>query len=374
MKKITRKFICALMLLFLYSTMAFSETDDKNLIQMAILLDTSGSMDGLINQAKTQLWKIVNEFAIAKKDGKNPNLEVALYEYGKDSISRKKGHLRMIVPLSNDLDKISDELFKLTTNGGEEYCGQVIDSSVKNLKWNKSNDVFKVIFIAGNEAFTQGTLNYIDAVKNSIANGIIVNTIFCGDMQEGIDSKWKHGADLADGKYMNIDQNTQSVAIDAPQDDEIIKLGKELNKTYIHFGYQGAKMKENQLAQDSNALSMGKSSMINRSLTKSKKIYKNTSWDLVDAVEEESIEVEKIKKDDLPDEMKNMTKEEKKEFVTKMKKTRDNLNKQLEKLEKERRSFIFEEQKKKSKENTLDTVIINTIREQVSKKNFKFEE
>lgn len=46
-------------------------------IQLAILLDTSSSMDGLIDQAKSQLWKIVNELAVSKKNGKSIELFVA---------------------------------------------------------------------------------------------------------------------------------------------------------------------------------------------------------------------------------------------------------------------------------------------------------
>ncbi len=105
--------------------------NDDNLIQIAILLDASNSMDGLIDQAKSQLWKIVNEFALAKRDGKTPRLEVAFFEYGKSSLPSLSGYIRQIVPLSTDLDKISDELFKLTTNGGDEYCGRVIDDATE---------------------------------------------------------------------------------------------------------------------------------------------------------------------------------------------------------------------------------------------------
>lgn len=64
----------------------------------------------------------------------------------------------------------------------------------------------------------------------------MVNTIFCGNYDEGIQTMWKDGADISDGKYMNIDQNAEIVHIDAPQDHEIVKLGQELNKTYIAFG------------------------------------------------------------------------------------------------------------------------------------------
>src|SRR5687768_7228371 len=84
-------------------------------VQLAILLDTSNSMDGLIDQAKTQLWTIVNEFIRAKKDGKPPRMEIALYEYGKASLPAQEGYVRLILPLTDDLDKVSEELFALKT-------------------------------------------------------------------------------------------------------------------------------------------------------------------------------------------------------------------------------------------------------------------
>ena len=87
-------------------------------IQVAILLDTSNSMDGLINQARTQLWKIVNEFTIIRLGGKTPKLEVALYEYGNNGLPAQESFLRMVVPLTGDLDKVSEAMFALKTNGG----------------------------------------------------------------------------------------------------------------------------------------------------------------------------------------------------------------------------------------------------------------
>src|SRR6185436_9201473 len=107
------------------------------------------SMSGLIEQAKSQLWKIVNEFINAKQNGKRPDLEVALFEYGKSSLKASDGYIRLIVPLTNYLDKISEELFALTTHGGEEYCGWVIQDAVTKLTWSKQPNDFKAIFIAG---------------------------------------------------------------------------------------------------------------------------------------------------------------------------------------------------------------------------------
>jgi hypothetical protein len=96
---------------------------DVPVVQLAILLDTSNSMDGLIAQAKTQLWNIVNEFATAKQDGKAPRVQVALYQYGNNGLSKEKGWVQQVLPLTDDLDKLSEQLFALKTNGGKEYCG-----------------------------------------------------------------------------------------------------------------------------------------------------------------------------------------------------------------------------------------------------------
>ena len=134
--------------------------EKKPLVQIAILLDTSGSMEGLIEQAKSQLWKISNEFIKARQEGLAPTVQVALYEYGKSSLAQESGWIRQILPLTTDLDKVSEELFALRTNGGEEYCGWVIKRAVEDLEWSPASDAYKVIFIAGNEPFTQGPVKY----------------------------------------------------------------------------------------------------------------------------------------------------------------------------------------------------------------------
>lgn len=345
----------------------------KPVIQLAILLDTSGSMDGLIEQAKTQLWKIVNEMATAKQDGESPMLEVGLYEYGKDSIPASENYLRMITPLTTDLDLISEELFKLKTNGGSEYCGTVIQSAVKGLKWNKDNNQLKVIFIAGNEPFTQGSVDYKESCKEAVTNGIIVNTIFCGDNTEGINTFWKDGADRADGKYMNIDHNQKIVHIPAPQDKEINDLGKQLNTTYIAYGQGGAAKKMRQEAQDTNAASVSPQALAQRSVAKTKKMYTNVDWDLVDASKEGNVKVEELEEEALPEEMKKMSKKERKEYIEKKQKEREGIQKKINDLSKERDKYVAEQRKKEAGADTLDDAIVTAVRSQATKKNYKFE-
>ena len=347
----------------------------KPLIQMAILLDTSSSMDGLIAQAKSQLWKVVNEFIRSKRGGFRPEIQVALYEYGKSSIPSGEGYLRMISPLTTDLDKVSEELFALKTNGGQEYCGQVIQAATRSLAWSKSNRDLKVIFIAGNEPFTQGRVDYRKAVREAVAQGIIVNTIHCGSRQAGINGKWKDGAMLADGNYMNIDQNRKVVHIAAPQDVEIEKLGGELNKTYVGYGRRGSKAKKRQAAQDSNAESAAAGSMTQRAVFKASPNYSNADWDLVDAQKKGKVKVDKMKAEELPDELRKMDGAERTKYLEKQGKKRTEIQAKIRNLNAERRKYVSEKQKKMSSsgDDTLDAAMIKSVREQASKKKFEFE-
>ncbi len=250
--------VFAIHLLAMQPQAATKETKTP-VVQIALLLDTSNSMDGLINQAKGQLWKIVNEFINAKQNGQRPELQVALYEYGKATLSASGGYIRQIQPFTTDLDKLSEELFALKTNGGDEYCGWVIREAVRNLGWSKSSDDYKAIFIAGNEPFTQGPVKFQDSCKEAITRGILVNTIHCGDEQTGSSTGWRDGALLAEGRFMFIDQDRAVVHFKAPQDEEISRLGVELNKTYIGYGALGREGLARQTKQDDNASSFSSS-------------------------------------------------------------------------------------------------------------------
>lgn len=351
-----------------------AKPDTTPIVQLAILLDTSSSMDGLIEQAKGQLWRIVNEFISAKQNGKRPELEVALYEYGKSSLSASSGWIRQIVPLTNDLDKISEELFKLTTNGGEEYCGWVIKDAVERLAWSKSPDAFKAIFIAGNEPFTQGPVNYAASCKAAIEKGILVNTIHCGDQATGVQTKWQDGALLAEGKYMVIDHNQAVVHFEAPQDKDIARLGVELNKTYIAFGHAGQANLARQSTQDANSAALApQDSSVQRALSKSSAYYCNSSWDLVDACKGTNFNLSALKKEELPAEMQKLTETERKAYVETKTKEREKIQQEINRLSSGRTKFVAEQSKKHSASNTLDTVVVTTVREQAMKWNYRFE-
>lgn len=345
-------------------------------IELAILLDTSGSMQGLINQARSQLWKIVNELATAKQHGKVPVMKVALYEYGKSSLPASEGFLRQIMPLTENLDQLSEELFGLKTNGGEEYCGQVIQAATNGLKWSDSNESLKLIFIAGNEDFNQGKVDYKVACPAAIAKGISINTIFCGPEQTGIQTGWKEGALIADGSYLSIDQGVRVVTPKTPYDQKLSELSQNINKTYLFYGSKKEQQKSSasQNSADNLAGNSSPASGADRAAFKGSGRYR-VKADLVEAVVGKKVDLNKISEEELPIEFKKLTKEERITLIEKKQKDRQSIQLEIQQLTKKRNEFIAAEMKKQknqTKNSTFDTAVIKALKSQAVKKNFQF--
>ncbi|WP_347373901.1 vWA domain-containing protein [Aequorivita sp. Q41] len=351
---------------------ATAQTPKKqHYIKVALLLDTSNSMDGLIDQAKAQLWEIVNELSYAKYHNNRPKLQIALYEYGNDNLSAYNNYIRKLLSFTEDLDDVSKELFSLTTNGGSEYCGTVIQEALDKLDWGSESDDLKMIFIAGNEAFDQGRLNYKDATTNAKEKGVIVNTIFCGNYEHGIDSYWKDGAQRTYGDYMAINQNQQTVYVPSPYDDVIIQLNVNLNKTYVPYGSSGSHKVRVQKEQDENAAEYSIANAVSRTISKGSHLYTNSSWDLVDAEAEADFKYEKLKKEDLPQELKGMNSLEIKKYLKAKRAEREAIQKQIMELNEKRRTYVAEQTNKA--QNGLENAMLEAIKKQAQQKNYSWE-
>jgi hypothetical protein len=311
-------------------------------VQVALLLDTSNSMDGLINQARTQLWRIVNEFANLKLAGKTPALEVALYEYGNDGLPAAEGFIRLVVPFTSDLDKISEALFALKTYGGQEFCGRVIDCATRQLTWSTGPRDLRAIFIAGNEPFTQGDFDYRKACQAAAAKAVTVSTIFCGPREEGIQTSWEQGAKLADGSYLNIDQNQVAVDLPAPQDKDLAKLSEELNRTYLAYGDAKARKEaaSRQVAQDANAAQSAVSSAASRAGFKASNLYRNAGWDLIDAVQEGKVKLDDLTVEQLPEELQKLPPADRKTLVEKKMQERQAIQTKIQTLSADRNTYL----------------------------------
>jgi hypothetical protein len=369
---------CVLLVAFLFTGFTTDKPvvvapEKGQTIMIALLLDTSNSMDGLIDQAKSQLWKIVNEVAAAQSGGGNqPNIKLALYEYGNDGLSPDEGHIRQVSPLSEDLDVISEKLFSLRTNGGNEFCGEVIQASLNQLSWSASNADLKMIFIAGNESFTQGSVSYELACRAAKEKGVVVNTIYCGDINDAITLDWKRGAELTGGAFMSIEQNSRTVYVPTPYDGQIAALNDKLNATYVYYGASGEYRKEQQIVQDKNAASYGIANLAERSFCKSSHAYKNSSWDLVDAVSDNEKVLAEIKSDDLPDEMRTMSLEQRTAYIRQKSEERAKIQAEIQSLNEKRQEYIFANISQSSKDKMLDASMMNAIKEQGSTKNLKW--
>ena len=367
-------------------------TGTRAAVDVAILLDTSNSMDGLIKQAKSQLWKIVQQFADAKKNGQTPLLRVSVFEYGNTNLPASEGYVRQVIQLTDDLDKVSEALFALTTNGGDEYCGTVIDEAVKRLDWNNEPNSYKAIFIAGNEPFTQGSMDYQIACKKAIGAGIVVNTIHCGEYQQGISGKWQHGAELAEGEYLNIDQDRAVVHIQCPQDKIIIELNAELNKTYLWYGKRDVRTRfhENQQAQDFNASEYGglasraaiKAGGIGGSLPSAaggapvemkSGVYNNVGRDLVDTYLADADSLKKLEESELPEDMQFMDAESRQKHIQSMAAQRAEIQQKIAAAAKERQSYLDAEEAKLAKETgvaTLGDAVSSAVQKQLQASGF----
>ncbi len=329
-----------------------SSKDNK--IQVALLLDTSNSMDGLIDQAKSRLWNIVNTLTTLKYNGQAPQIEIALYEYGNDGI-REENYIRQVTPLTQDLDLVSEKLFALRTNGGSEYCGAVIRDASMNLNWDGNEKSMKLIYIAGNEPFDQGRVNYKEVISKAKSKNIYTNTIFCGSRDEGIQTFWQNGASLGDGKYFNIDSDRKVIYIETPYDVRISECNTKLNDTYIFYGSHGSEYKLKQAAQDRNAEVQSVSNYVERAVAKSKKnAYKNDHWDLVDKAEKDAGFIATVKEDALPAELKGKSTEEIKKAVAVKSAERGKIQKEIEELSKKRQSYIDAEMKKRGTSDSDD--------------------
>ncbi|HAY82638.1 MAG TPA: VWA domain-containing protein [Planctomycetaceae bacterium] len=340
----------------------------KRKVQIAILLDNSGSMRGLIDQARSELWRVVNEFVGAKLGGVHPDLEVAVYHYGRPPATQ-------LVPLTDDLDRVSEALFGIPVSGGSEYCGQVIQKATRELAWSDSNRDLKLIFIAGNEPFFQGPVDYRAACRDAIERDIVVNTIHCG---HGIPSDWREAARLADGKAINIDHNEVAVHIESPQDKRIAELGIAVNKTYLAFGVEGQAAAMRQEAQDANAKKLSLSSSVQRGLAKANAYYKNARWDLCDACREGKVDLATIKAEQLPEVMRPMNLQQRRDYVKQMQEKRASIQKEINQLNVARKKYVAQEREKRKQQDgtaqTLDQAVITAIRSQAKGKDLVFPE
>ncbi|MCI0739224.1 MAG: VWA domain-containing protein [Gemmataceae bacterium] len=342
-------------------------------VDVALCLDVSGSMQGLITSAKNKLWDIVNELAKAKP---TPRLRVALYSYGHSTYDAKKGWVRKELDLTTDLDMLYQKLFALTINGGDEYVGRVSRDAVVEQKWSEEKNALKLIFVAGNEPASQDPLvSMKQAAEIAKGKGILINPIYCGGSDDGDASSWRELAGLSGGRFASINQN-QQIAINTPVDKDLAKLANELNATYVAYGksqWKGA----NQATQTANSAQFGPANLAARVQAQNSVFYNCEDWDLVDKCKKDAkFDITKVPVDDLSEVMKNMTPEQRVAHVKEMTEKRAKLQKQIDELSVRRNDYIRDEMKRNPNPaaQAFDQALRQTLRIQAEAKGLKIPE
>lgn len=335
-------------------------------IDLVICLDTSGSMTGLINSARAKLWDVVNELV---KLEPNARLRVGLLTYGSPQNSTAaSGWVRRQSGLTSDLDTVYARMMEITTNGGAEYVGWVLNDALHTMSWSQHPRALKIVFVAGNESADQAAhlFNFRQVARAAREQGITINSIYAGAHSNGVSEHWDQVAMHGGGEFFAIDQDAATVQISTPQDKLLIELNATLNATYVPFGQAGAKHRANQLAQDANAAGMGAQTEASRVQAKASIAYRNAEWDLVDADAEPGFALEKVVKADLPAAMRNMSFKEQKTYVAGQRAARATIQRKIQQVSDEREGYLKRERAKRgSKKTGLDDAMKKALRKQV---------
>jgi len=337
-------------------------------VDVVICLDTSGSMKDLLDSTRARIWDVVNELAKMKP---TPELRVGLLSFGTDQATEREGWIVQHLDLTEELDSVYAELMSLAIGGSEEYVGRVLNKALDGMSWSRNRDALRVIFLAGNESADQGVESddFRVAVRAARKRGIIVNALYAGNREQGVVERWHEVAKGGEGNFSAIDPSSGTIQIATPQDARLLQLNALLNTTYMPYGPRGRDGLANQVAQDGNASRLGVESCSSRIVAKGGALYTNASWDLVDATLTEGFDWNALPLAELPKELQSMTREQQVASVEAMRKQRESIQTEIQRVSAERETFI--RNALAADATGLGSAMRQAIREQAMAKGFK---
>ena len=336
---------------------------EKN-IEIVFVLDTTGSMSGLIDGAKTKIWNIVNEILQNQKG--NAKVKIGLIGY------RDKGdeYITKLTQLSENIDNTYSELMNFVADGGgdePEDVRRALHEAVNNIQWSNSTSN-KIIFLVGDAPPHEDYQDYpstIVTAKKAKEKGIIINTIQCGNLAH-TDKFWKEIAQYASGEYFAIPQDGGSYVMKTPYDEKLETLGYELDKKYIPYG----RIKEQRAAKSDKIMKDTKISSTatmeakaDRAKNKTLNRYSYSSNDLIQAIENKKVNLSSLKQEELPEEMQKMSKDEQEKYVDSLVQERKKIKEEITKVSREREVYI-KENSEKSKDN-FDASVSKALEKQI---------
>jgi hypothetical protein len=338
-------------------------------IEVAFVLDTTGSMSGLIEGAKQKIWSIASKIATGSP---TPELRVGLVGYrdkGDDYVTRN-------FDLTDDLDAMYEHLQAFHAAGGgdtPEHVGRALGEAVRDLSWSTGPKVLKMIYLVGDappQTYGDGW-NYKTWARNAIAKDIMVNTVRCGTM-ESTRAPFKAIADLADGRFTTIDASGGMVAVATPFDDEIAEVNRGIGSTTLYAGQrvevQKAERKKANIVAMQKEAAADRASFMRRSGKSAAKGGYMASAVAETAVQDLTAEPEaaaSYSEAELPEPLKGLTAAEKKAKLAEMAGKRKGLETRLTTLSKQRSDYIAK--KVSEKGDSFDAEVVKTLREKARK-------
>jgi len=379
---------------------------------VAIVLDTSGSMQGLINQVRDGLWKTLNSLGSLQKNGEKAQVRLALLEYGSGTVSAEADFIQVLSSLTTDHTLVAESLFATKTQGSMEYSGLAIERATQNLAWSSEGGDFRTIVIAGNETIRQGSKDALEAAREASQSEVIVNSIFAGAQSTSVFNgggfgtcsgffcprpvtppvqepaprpdtqvnpiflEWRELAHAGGGQVLNIDQNQTQPYIESPFDKEIIEKTTSLNDTFLPFGESGLSEYERILDLDGNIRNSGAGSYMDWGSYRggSFGVSTQSSWDLVSLAIEDEVKFLKTLKETkeslLPKEMQSLSLKEKIEFVMARVMKRQSIEEEIKELKEKRNVFVeneldqLQEEGEKTFEQAFKEIIVKQLEDQ----------
>ncbi len=339
-------------------------------VEVLFLLDTTGSMGGLIQGAKEKIWSIANEIAAGNP---KPEIRMGIVAYRDVSDS----YVTKIVDLNSDIDQVYEELLALQAGGGgdgPEHVLKALADAAQKVSWDDDPSAFRVAYLVGD---APAHLDYNDTpgletlTKSLVAKGVILNTIQCG--QNGATtSQWRKIARLGDGHFLSIAQNGGVSSIETPFDAEISRLNRELDGTMLGYG-SGRKESDKMMRRSERiAARAPKSAAAERAAFKALRGFESRD-DLLSALSSGEQSLEAMAPVDMPEPLKSLTKEEQKKKIAEIQNKRTDLRKKIGVLSKNRSAFLKKEKAKSGeKGDSFDAKLVDSLKEQAAKKGLKY--
>jgi Mg-chelatase subunit ChlD len=349
-----------------------SPPQSKPRIEVCFVLDTTGSMGGLIEGAKQKIWSIANEMISAQP---TPELRLGLIGY------RDRGDEYVVksFSLTDDIDAIYGHLREFQAGGGgdaPESVNEALAEAIHKMPWSSDSKVLKIIFLVGDAPPHMDYPNgpkYPDLCREAAKKDLIINTIQCGEMAE-TKPIWQEIAKLSEGSYVCISQSGNVAVISTPMDKELSRLNERIGGTLIAYG--DSKLQAEVHAKYAVAASAPVSAMADR-LTYNSKTGKAVQGrgELVDALNDNTLKLDEIDQKQLPTELQKLDHSELQKRIAKARDERADLQKQIVEVSKKREAYIQSENKRlaaEGKGDAFDQKVAETLRVQAAKKGISY--